>query len=132
MSDKTKRLAASIQQRLLNIARDKHEDTNFVRVRYAIERLLYRLSQSKHADRFLLKGAMLFAVWSNQPYRPTKDVDLMGYDDSDVLTLISIFKDICATQVEPDGLVFDGEPIAGEYIRNKHAHGGVRVKLTAG
>ena len=44
-------------------------------MRYALERLLYRLSKSAHRQRFVLKGAMLFATWVAAPFRPTRDLD---------------------------------------------------------
>ena len=53
-------LAASIRDRLLNIARANQEDFQSVLIRYAIERLLYRVYQSQYRDKFVLKGAMLF------------------------------------------------------------------------
>jgi predicted nucleotidyltransferase component of viral defense system len=68
----------SVRQRLLNLARQTGQDYNRLLVRYGLERLLYRLSRSDHANRFILKGAILFAVWSNQQYRATQDLELNG------------------------------------------------------
>lgn len=76
-------LAASVRARLLNIAKAELADFNQVLVRYALERFLYRLSRSAHADRFLLKGAMLFNLWYDMPHRPTRDADLLGFGPSD-------------------------------------------------
>ena len=53
-------LAASVRARLLNIAKTEGSDFNQVLVRFALERILYRLTRSPHADRFVLKGALLF------------------------------------------------------------------------
>ena len=72
-----KNMAASVHQRLLNISRERKYDFNRICIRYAAERLLYRLSVSGHADQFILKGAMLFAIWSLSPHRITRDVDLL-------------------------------------------------------
>ncbi len=44
-------------QRILNYAKARRENFNFLLFRYGIERLLYRLSISPHADKFILKGA---------------------------------------------------------------------------
>ena len=77
-------LAASVRTRLLNIAKAEQTDFNSVLVRYALERFLYRLSQSAHADRFVLKGAMLFNLWYEMPHRPTRDVDLLGFGPSEI------------------------------------------------
>lgn len=74
----TKNLAASVRARLLAEAKSRGTDFNQVLVLFALERLLYRLSQSAHAERFLLKGALLFALWYDMPHRPTRDADLLG------------------------------------------------------
>ena len=80
MNRKTpKDIAASVRQRLLNLARERGEDFGLVLVRYVTERLLYRLGQSPHADRFVVKGAVLFALWSGSPHRSTRDLDLLGF-----------------------------------------------------
>jgi hypothetical protein len=64
--DRPRNMAASVRQRLMNKAREGKEDFNFVLTRYDLERLLYRLSQSPHRDRFVLKGAMLLQIWSGR------------------------------------------------------------------
>ena len=69
-------VAASVRARLLNVAKTQGVDFNQVLVRFALERILYRLSQSQHADRFLLKGALLFTLWYDMPHRATRDADL--------------------------------------------------------
>ena len=81
-------------------------------VRYGIERLLYRLSRSPHAEKFLLKGAMLFAIWSDGTHRPTRDVDLLGSGPHDDETLKTIFTELCRLETEPDGLTFLPESVA--------------------
>ena len=70
--------AASVRQRLLNLAKERGEDFNFILLRYGLERLLFRLGQSRYASTFVLKGAMLFPLWSGSPHRATKDMDLLG------------------------------------------------------
>lgn len=74
-------IAASVQSRLLNLSRAQGEQYNMVLRRYAIERLLYRLGESEHRDRFVLKGAMLFTLWTGEMHRPTQDLDLLAYGD---------------------------------------------------
>lgn len=124
-------LAASVRQRLLNRAREKGEDFNLVLTRYTLERLLYRLAQSQYADRFVLKGAMLFAIWADRAYRPTRDLDLLGYGDPSEQALATVFQEICLTDVEPDGLVFDADRIQVTEIREDQEHEGRRVQLVA-
>jgi hypothetical protein len=124
-------LAASVHQRLLNRSRKRGEDFNNVLVRYANERLLYRITKSEHASRFVLKGAMLFAVWTDEPYRPTRDVDLLGYGDSSREGITALFEAICQADVEPDGLEFDPTSVTVIEIREHEEYDGLRVRLTA-
>lgn len=81
-SSRRKNTAVSVRDRLLQLARRRGEDFQLILTRYALERLLYGLSQSEYCDRFILKGAMLFALWDDQPYRATRDVDFLGLGDS--------------------------------------------------
>ena len=100
-------------------------------MRYAIERLLYRLSTSTYADRFLLKGAMLFVIWEETIHRPTRDLDLLGYGSDDLGELENIFREICSSKVEPDGLVFLPDTVHAETIRDQAAYAGTRVTMQA-
>ena len=75
-------IAASVKQRLLNVARERGEEFEQVLVRFAAERFLYRLSRSIHSNSFLLKGAMLFVAWEGMPHRVTRDLDLLGVEDA--------------------------------------------------
>jgi predicted nucleotidyltransferase component of viral defense system len=130
MANETKDIARSIADRLRNHAKEHGEEFQSVLVRYGCERFLYRLSISPHADRFLLKGAALFTLWFDQPHRPTKDIDLLGYGNNDIPAIEQTIKDICSIEYA-DGLQFDTESITGEEIREDLAYQGVRVKFTA-
>jgi predicted nucleotidyltransferase component of viral defense system len=129
--DKPSKVAASVRQRLLNIIRDTGDDANLVWTRYATERLLYRLSISKYAQDFILKGAMLFVVWTGQAYRPTVDMDFLGHGDDSSERLAEVFRSVCSTDVEPDGLVFDADTVAVTPIREQQEYHGQRITLTA-
>jgi predicted nucleotidyltransferase component of viral defense system len=124
-------LPASVRQRLLNLSRERQEDFNLVLSLYAIERLLYRLAQSPYAGQFVLKGAVLFAVWTGRLHRPTHDLDLLGYGDDSAQTLTRIFQAICQTDVTPDGLEFDPDNIHVAEIREGQVYGGQRIMLSA-
>lgn len=76
-----------MRQRLLNLADKRGEPFQRVLVQYGLERLLYRISRSEHRDRFVLKGALLFSIWSDTPHRPTMDVDLMSAASSETAEL---------------------------------------------
>lgn len=124
-------LAASVRQRLLNLSRTKKEPFDRILSRYAVERLLYRLSRSSYRDRFFLKGAMLFSLWFEEMHRPTRDVDLLGHGDDDEPALERIFGELCDLNVEPDGLVFHDDSVQAERIREAAAYTGIRVTLLA-
>lgn len=119
-------LAASVRARLLNIAKTEGSDFNQVLVRFALERILYRLTRSPHADRFVLKGALLFTLWYDMPHRATRDVDLLGFGASDLASITQVFRDIAAITAD-DGIVFDPNSVIVEEIRKEAGYGGVRV-----
>lgn len=132
MNPKTPRnLSASVHQRLLNLSRERGDDPNYLFIRYGAERLLYRLSQSPSVGSFILKGAMLFSGWTQAYHRPTKDLDLLGSGDPSPERIEEIFRSLCNTSVEDDGLTFDPESIRIEEIREQDAYGGLRVRLNA-
>ena len=97
-----KNISASVKSRLQNVAATRGEDFNLLLLRYGIERLLFRLSQSPHADQFLLKGAMLFVVWDEKTHRPTRDLDLLGFDSAEKADLIQVFAAVAAVPVVDD------------------------------
>lgn len=119
-------LAASVRARLLNIAKAQGADFNQVLVRFALERLLYRLAQSQYAKRFLLKGALLFTAWYDIPHRATRDADLLAFGASDLGAVAETFRAIAAVAVD-DGMVFDPASVTVEEIRKEAGYGGVRV-----
>ena len=123
-------LAASVRARLLNIAKAEQTDFNTVLVRYALERFLYRLSESAHADSFVLKGAMLFNLWYAMPHRPTRDVDLLGFGPSDLESIAQAFREIVSVAAD-DGMVFDAASVNVEEIRKNAGYAGVRVLVSA-
>ena len=123
--------AASVKQRLLNLARERNEDFNALLTRYGIERLLYRLSRSEHAADFVLKGAQLFHLWSDAPHRPTRDLDLLGTGAPDLPRLEAVFRSVCATVVEDDGLDFPLDTVHAGRIRDDAEYEGIRVRLEA-
>lgn len=126
----TANLAASILARLLNLAKQRGDDYSLLLNRFGMERLLARVSVSPHADRFLLKGALLFAIWYDTPHRPTRDADLLGFGPDDEATLIATFRDIAAMDLG-DGIVFDLGSVKADAIREDNTYGGTRITLVA-
>lgn len=122
-------VAASVRARLLNVAKAQGVDFNQVLVRFALERILYRLSQSEHADHFLLKGALLFTLWYDMPHRTTRDADLLGFGASDLESVTQTFRDIASVAVD-DGIVFDPASVAAEEIRKDAGYAGARIFIS--
>jgi predicted nucleotidyltransferase component of viral defense system len=128
---KGKNTAASIRARLLALAHSKGEDYQRVLGRYAIERFLYRLGRSPYRDRFALKGATLFTLWTGHTHRPTKDLDLLGRASScDIGEVQTTIRAICEIR-RHDGIVFDSKSVEGTRIKEDDEYDGVRIKLHA-
>ena len=121
--------AASIRQRLLNRARHEQETFDAVLNRFGRERLLYRIGISEYRDQFLLKGAMLFALWYDMPHRPTRDMDLLGFGPGELFVLERVFREITEQSVD-DGLTFS-ETVTAEEIRKEANYAGARVTVLA-
>ncbi|QJR15374.1 nucleotidyl transferase AbiEii/AbiGii toxin family protein [Usitatibacter palustris] len=129
MSGERDGLARSVQVRLARHAKEIGVDPNLVLTRYGVERFLYRLSRSPHAERFVLKGALLLLVWLGENLRPTRDADLLGFGDMADDELLKIFWEVCDFAVEPDAATFDAGSAKVEPIREGDAYGGRRIVL---
>lgn len=113
----SKNVAASVMSRLANVRDEKGAEFNILLNRFALERLLYRLSKSEYSDQFVLKGAMLFTLWTEHPHRSTRDLDLLGFGDASKERLVEVFSVLCMMEVEDDGLLFDKKSIMITAIR---------------
>lgn len=114
-----KDIGASVRARLLDLARKRNEDFQFVLTRYANERLLFRLASSRHAQRFVLKGAALFTLWTGKPHRATRDLDLLGFGDPGVDHMREVFAELLALDVADDGVCYDLGSLAVGLIREE-------------
>ena len=123
-------LPASIRDRLLAQARDIGEDFNATLVRYAIERLLFRLGRSRHAALFVVKGAVLFDLWPSVPRRPTQALDLLGLGPASLPHLEAVFRELCGMEVA-DGLQFDPSTVRASLVRQDARHHGIRLVMMA-
>lgn len=124
-------IAHSIRTRLLTVSKESGEEFNYTLTRYAIERLLVRLAASTHAGGFILKGAMLFRVWSTIAHRTTKDLDLLGSGAPHLDRLAKVFAEICAVVVDDDGMRYDPATVQASRIKEDADYEGVRVTLRA-
>jgi hypothetical protein len=120
-------IAASVGQKLRNIARERNEDFALVLTKFALERVLFRLSQSKHRGSFVLKGALLFELWTEERYRTTRDADLLARGDNSPERFVNVFRDVCDIAVVDDGLRFDVQTVKAERITEDADYQGVRV-----
>ncbi len=127
MSKSVTNVSASVRQRLLNLARDRKEDFGLLLTKYALERLLFRISQSEHKMTFILKGALLFELWTEQTHRPTRDADFLSIGSSDPRRFEDLFKQICVLSVVDDGLTFDPSSVTARQIKEGADYEGVRV-----
>ncbi|HSO62083.1 MAG TPA: nucleotidyl transferase AbiEii/AbiGii toxin family protein [Desulfobacterales bacterium] len=123
-----KNSAASVHQRLLNKAKEASRPFNELLQRFAIERFIYRLSQSPHADRFILKGALMLSAWSAPESRPTMDIDLLGRIENSLEVIAAAMKNACRMDVEADGIWFDAESVTAARITEGAEYQGVRVR----
>lgn len=121
-------MAASVRQKLRDLARARNEDFDYVLRQYVIQRLLYRLSCSEYSEQFLLKGALLFWVWHENFHRPTRDIDLLSFGNNDVPHLVDVFRQIVnINDGLDDGLVFDIDSVNGIEIKEEADYPGVRL-----
>ena len=127
----SRNLVASVRQRLLNISRARGEEFQLVLTWFGLERLLYRLTQSPYGGQFMLKGAMLFQLWTGQPHRSTRDLDLLGNGAPSTERLAQLFHDVCATTVEDDGITFPANAVQAEQIKENDEHQGIRIRIDA-
>jgi predicted nucleotidyltransferase component of viral defense system len=123
-------IGASVRARLLNLAKKRNQPFDLLLTRYTLERLLYRLSSSPYRDRFVLKGAMLMTNWMDDPHRPTRDLDLLAFGDSDPEAILDVFREICGIKAD-DAVVFDISALTVDRVRDELEYGGLRIKTNA-
>lgn len=129
MKKDIKNLQASVKARLQKRAKESNRSFSEILQHYGMERFLYRFSRSKHADKFILKGALMFNVWQVPERRTTLDIDFLARHDNKIAAIEKIIKDICSMPVAPDGLVFDSKTIKGQKIKENMDYEGVRIKF---
>ena len=130
MAKEIRNLGASVRARLLRLSKENGQSFDLVLTRFALERLLFRLSQSPHADRFVLKGAMLMMSWFDDPHRGTRDLDLLGFGDPSEDAMLATFRDILSLEVE-DGVMFNPDTLRVDRIREELDYGGLRMRAIA-
>ncbi|MGH8162214.1 MAG: nucleotidyl transferase AbiEii/AbiGii toxin family protein [Gammaproteobacteria bacterium] len=114
---------------MLNKARSDQRPFNELLQYYAMERFLYRFSRSQHAERFVLKGALMLRVWRSPLPRATMDIDMLARTSNREAALSREIRDILAVEVEADGLRFDASSLRFEKIMEDADYQGVRIRL---
>ncbi len=122
-------IAASARQRLLDRARKERRPFNELLQYYAMERFLYRLSRSRYAEQFILKGALMLRVWQSPELRPTMDIDMLGRMSNDESTVVAQIRAILEADVEGDGVIFDADTVLAERIVEDAHYEGIRIRL---
>jgi len=92
------------------LSRQTGQPFDLLLTRYALERLLHRLTRTAHADRFVLKGAMLMTTWFEDPFRPTRDIDFLGFGDAEPEAMLEVFREVCSVEAD-DGVEFDRDQL---------------------
>jgi hypothetical protein len=121
-------LPASFRARLRILAERDRIDFGAILTRYALERMLYRISIGEHRHEFLLKGALLFDVWFDTPSRPTRDIDLLGFGTADAQRIGDVFRAACTLELH-DGIVYAPETVTTADIRKEAGYPGIRVTM---
>ena len=124
-------VAASIRSRLLNRAKSGGIEFQHYLVRYARERFLYRLGQSAVRDRLILKGGTLLSLWMPEPFRFTRDIDMLASEENNEEVIRDAIRIVCAVSCPEDGLEFDVDSLKLSPIREGQVYGGQRATLTA-
>jgi predicted nucleotidyltransferase component of viral defense system len=131
VKEPVKNVSASILARLRNQSQKLERPFAEVLQYYAMERFLYRLSKTNYADKFILKGGLMFYVWDLPLRRPTRDIDFRGYVSSSSKALLKIINDVIAVSVPEDGIVIDPQSVSIEDTQIDADYQGIRVKMTA-
>jgi hypothetical protein len=124
-------VVASVHQRLLNLAHQGEGDFQTLLTRYALERLMYRVTRLDSEGHFILKGALAFCLWEGKLHRATRDLDFLGSGDSSAAYFAQFFDDVCHLEVEEDGIRLDEQSLEVRQVREDEEYQGVRVQLMA-
>lgn len=115
----------------MNLSRQRGEEFQLILTRFGLERLLYRLTQSQHAGEFVLKGAALFQLWTGEPHRSTRDLDLLGHGEPSIDRVRQVFQEVCSVAVGNDGLTFLTDALQAEPIKEENEYHGIRLRIKA-
>ena len=125
----SRNVAASVKQRVLNLAKTRHRPFQELLQYYGMERFLYRLSQSVHREKYILKGALTLRAWNGSLARPTMDIDMLAITSNLEENIQQHINDIMHTEVISDGIVFHSESMCPQRITEGVSYHGLRVRF---
>ena len=87
--------ASSIRGKIYNFAKKSNIPGSKMYIRYFLERLLYRIMNSKYKNNFIIRGSSLLYIYNSEKARQTKDLDFMGVGiDNNLNYMKKAFKEI--------------------------------------
>ncbi len=122
--------AISVKERLKKQAIEDGKTMQDKLVTYGLERTIYRLSVSKYAEKFTLKGGIfLYALFHGEYTRATTDIDLLAQRiPNDAEELTNVFNDIFSIECN-DALRFDLNTLEVIDITELKEYHGVNVSI---
>lgn len=130
MSGHPRIITASIHARLANEARKLGKPFGEVLQYYGMERFLYRLSQTRYRDNFILKGGLIFYSWGIPLRRPTRDIDFLGLLDNQKEIITQVIADSISVSVPEDGVNFDLATLVVEITQVDADRKGIRARFS--
>ena len=124
--------AISIKDKLKNLSQTIGKTMQETLTIYGLERTIYRISISKYADYFILKGGIfLYALFNGNFTRVTRDIDFLAQNiENNVDTMKSVFTDIFSIKCD-DALIYDLTSLTIQEITEFKEYHGVNVCITA-
>ncbi len=126
-----KNYGAFVRAKLLALAKLQEVEFTALLVRYATDRLLYRVSKSDYKNSYVLKGSLLFSVWNQEMHRPTKDADFLSFGHHKQADITKVFSEVCSMEFPEDGIIFDVKSIIVQPLREEEEYDGNKVTVNA-
>ena len=96
-----------------------------------MERFLYRVSKSRHAQSVILKGALLLKTIGIPNARPTMDIDMLRKGKADQPAWWRSSRTVRLLKWRPDGLTFLADSVVAEDITKDSEYKGTRILMDA-
>ena len=130
-ANERKNIVASVLAKLRNTSRSSGAPFQQILQQYAMERFLYRISKSRHAQSVILKGALLLKTIGIPNARPTMDIDMLRKGKADQASLLALVHDCATLEVEADGVSLLAYSAIAEEITKDSEYKGTRILMDA-